>query len=273
MSIQALNWVLNQDSIDNSGARFVLLILANYADESGVCYPKRETIARKTSMTTRAVQNHLNWLIEHGYITSESRRYMGKQSSNLFRLKIFADFQSENFSAQSENSSPCDAEQSENSAPSQSENSSPYYTSQAETSQKEFNHHAHTAHEPPAAVREETKITKTNGHLSEFSLAECLRYVEHCQTKGEQIKNPKGLATHLYKTGESDAFIRAALFPEHHEQKQLEQFGPPRKFTEMPCSICGGTKYETVEGKGARPCPHCINERGRRTGLEPLDDS
>ncbi len=88
MSIQALNWALSQDQIENSGARFVLLVLANYANEMGQCYPSRETIAKKTSTSVRSVQNHINWLAEHGYLVWTNERNDSKQQTpNIYQLK------------------------------------------------------------------------------------------------------------------------------------------------------------------------------------------
>ena len=73
-------------------------------------------------------------------------------------------------------------------------------------------------------------LPKTNGHKSEFSLEDCFAYVKICETKGEPVKNAKGLASHLYKTGEADAFILAALHPEKSREKELEIYGEPRRF-------------------------------------------
>lgn len=101
---------------------------------------------------------------------------------------------------------------------------------------------------------------------SQFSIEECLRYVEACQAKGEQVQSPKALASKLSKTGEADSFIRATLYP---EQFNAETFGVPIQFTDEPCAVCFGAKMESVEGKGARRCEHCRNERGKSTGLEP----
>jgi hypothetical protein len=108
-----------------------------------------------------------------------------------------------------------------------------------------------------------------NGHRSEFSLEDCFAYVKICETKGEPVKNAKGLASHLYKTGEADAFILAALHPEKTREKEIEIYGEPRKFTDEPCSVCYGSKMEVVEGRGARNCPNCKNERGHSTGKQP----
>lgn len=111
---------------------------------------------------------------------------------------------------------------------------------------------------------------KTNGHLSQFSLDECLKYVRICESKGEPIKNPKGLANHLYKTGDADAFILATLYPDKCEEAEREIYGEPRKFSDEPCAVCFGSKMEVVSGKGARNCPNCKNERGHSTGKQPV---
>ena len=108
-----------------------------------------------------------------------------------------------------------------------------------------------------------------NGHRSQFSLDECLAYVKICAREGEPVKNAKGLASHLYKTGEADAFILAALYPEKTREREVEIYGEPRKFTGEPCAVCFGSKMEVVEGKGARPCPNCKNEKGQSTGKQP----
>jgi len=108
-----------------------------------------------------------------------------------------------------------------------------------------------------------------NGHRSEFSLEDCFAYVKICETKGEPVKNAKGLASHLYKTGEADAFILAALHPEKTREKEIEIYGEPRRFTDEPCSVCYGSKMEVVEGRGARPCPNCKNEKNHSTGKQP----
>ena len=110
---------------------------------------------------------------------------------------------------------------------------------------------------------------KAKDHRSEFSMDECLRYVEICQTKGEEIKNPKGLANHLFKTGEADSFIRAALFPEDQKKIELEIYGEPRIFSADPCRVCFGAKMSDADGKGFAACEHCKNEKGKSTGLEP----
>ena len=53
--------------------------------------------------------------------------------------------------------------------------------------------------------------------LSKFSFEEIRRYVELCTADGQTVKNPYGLAVTLHKTGEADALISAALYPEQIE--------------------------------------------------------
>jgi uncharacterized protein with PIN domain len=112
-----------------------------------------------------------------------------------------------------------------------------------------------------------------NGHRSQFSLDDCFAYVKMCESKGEPIKNAKGLANHLFKTGEADAFILATLYPQKHEEAEKEIFGEPRQFSDEPCAVCFGSKMEVVAGKGARPCPNCKNEKGHATGKQPKGEN
>ncbi len=114
-----------------------------------------------------------------------------------------------------------------------------------------------------------SKNKNNNGHLSRFTLEECLHYVERCQTKGDDIRNPKGLATNLYQTGNSDAFILAMLYPEKQLEIDKKVYGEPVEFTDEPCSVCFGGKMADVDGKGYKPCEHCKNEKGNSTGFEP----
>jgi hypothetical protein len=126
-----------------------------------------------------------------------------------------------------------------------------------------------TDRETEAAGADSENLSKTNSHQSQFSLEECLQYVQICETKGEKIISPKGLANHLYKTGDADAFILATLYPKKLAEAEREIYGEPRRFLDEPCLVCFGSKMEVVEGRGARPCPNCKNEKGSSTGKQP----
>lgn len=121
-------------------------------------------------------------------------------------------------------------------------------------------------------AKDETK-SEIRNHKSQFTLEECLKYVEICQGKGDAIQNPKGLANHLHKTGEADSFILATLFPEKQTEIDLEKYGEPRQFSDEPCTVCFGSKMADTDGKGFRKCTNCLDEKGKSTGFEPLGEN
>ena len=67
MSVFATAWAYEQP-VDNSGAKFVLVALANFADADGYCYPGQHTLARMTSLDERTVRKHLKRLEAEGFI-------------------------------------------------------------------------------------------------------------------------------------------------------------------------------------------------------------
>lgn len=123
-----------------------------------------------------------------------------------------------------------------------------------------------TADENQNAKPFDQKANAASGHLSQFDLDECKRYVEKEIQNGATINNVGALAMKLFKTGEADSFIKARLYPEEFDR---EQFGAPVKFSDEPCSVCFGAKMADADGKGFRACEHCRNERGKATGWEP----
>ncbi len=78
-------------------------------------------------------------------------------------------------------------------------------------------------------------VVETNGHLSQFSIEECLRYVEICQSEGQDVKTPYGLANYLFESGEKDAFISAKLYPE--QIKTIDDSGLPHPKDKSPISL------------------------------------
>lgn len=123
--------------------------------------------------------------------------------------------------------------------------------------------------EENAPEKQADKKTDSKAHHSQFSLDECLKYVELCRTKGDPINNARALARNLFKTGEADSFIRAALYPELQKEADLQIYGELRRFSDEPCAVCFGAKMADTDGKGFRLCEHCRNEKGKSTGYEP----
>lgn len=87
MSHWASTWAYEQE-IQPSGKKFVLVALANFADEDGFCYPSQETLAVMTGQTARSVRSHLASLEEDGIIQRKHRRgKTGQRTSDGYTLK------------------------------------------------------------------------------------------------------------------------------------------------------------------------------------------
>ena len=61
MSHQAVTWAYEQD-VTPSGAKFVLVTIANYASGEGYCYPGQGKLAKDTGLSERSVRAHLDRL-------------------------------------------------------------------------------------------------------------------------------------------------------------------------------------------------------------------
>jgi DNA-binding transcriptional ArsR family regulator len=86
MSVNAINWALDK-KVKRSGAKFVLLLLCNYADDRGYCYPGQVKLAKLASMSQRAVSAHLAYLEELKFIRRERRhREDGRRTSDGYWL-------------------------------------------------------------------------------------------------------------------------------------------------------------------------------------------
>lgn len=88
MSITALNWAFAQN-IEPSAKKFVLVALADIADDYGICFPSYKTISNKTNISTRTVMRHVDDLIKDGFLSKSNRlRYNGSQSTNIYTLSV-----------------------------------------------------------------------------------------------------------------------------------------------------------------------------------------
>ena len=76
MSWQATAWAEKQ--VTGSPARKVLLlVLANYADEGGYCWPSQKTLAAGTEQSLDTVQRQLKRLAADGFVTVTKRQRLG----------------------------------------------------------------------------------------------------------------------------------------------------------------------------------------------------
>jgi len=87
VSIQAVGWALKQN-VSSSGAKFVLVALANYADEEGRCWPSQKQLAADTCQGERTVRRHLDTLEREGFIKREHRnRPDGTYASDVYLIQ------------------------------------------------------------------------------------------------------------------------------------------------------------------------------------------
>lgn len=92
MSVFATSWAYRQQL--ESGPKFVLVALADFADGDFVCFPGQKRLATMTGMGERTVRRHLLRLEEMGAIERvERRRADGTRTSDLYRLSAPDDAQ------------------------------------------------------------------------------------------------------------------------------------------------------------------------------------
>lgn len=87
MSSRAMAWAWSQEI--KSGPKFVLIALADRADESGICWPGLNWIHAKTGMSVGAVSDNINRLKKIKLLKVVNRkRNDGSKTSNLYSLCI-----------------------------------------------------------------------------------------------------------------------------------------------------------------------------------------
>lgn len=88
MSVSAITWAFGLEGI-NPARKFVLVTLANYADENNSCFPGQDKLARDVGTSVSTVRRALKELEEAGYIVRERRyREDGYRSSDRYFLQV-----------------------------------------------------------------------------------------------------------------------------------------------------------------------------------------
>lgn len=90
MSIEAIAKASKVRELDST-TKFVLVALANYANDENVAYPKQQTIADFCNLKRQTVNKHLQILVKKGYILKQQRRFtsganQGRQAPNSYLL-------------------------------------------------------------------------------------------------------------------------------------------------------------------------------------------
>ena len=84
MSILLMANVMELDI--QSGAKFILLVMANFASDEGEnVYPSHETIARLTSMSRRTVVSTVKQLVDDGYVVLDGKK---GNRQNIYSLNV-----------------------------------------------------------------------------------------------------------------------------------------------------------------------------------------
>jgi len=89
LSVWATTWAYEQ-TVKPVGRKFVLVCLANYADEKGYCFPSQQTLASMTDQGVSTVREHLKALESDGLIVREhrySQKDGGGRTSDGFHLQ------------------------------------------------------------------------------------------------------------------------------------------------------------------------------------------
>ena len=86
MSIRLMTSVLDGGALDLTLAqRFLLVIMADFADEDGTCWPKVQTLAARLNVEVRQTQKHLATLQKKGYL--EVVKKSKGHSPNVYRVR------------------------------------------------------------------------------------------------------------------------------------------------------------------------------------------
>lgn len=92
MSVAATHWAKGQIA-GGTTAKAVLLVLADYADEEGSCWPGQRTIATEAECGRRSVQRALDELVQRGLVTIkphfvDTPAGAKRQTSNRYHLAL-----------------------------------------------------------------------------------------------------------------------------------------------------------------------------------------
>lgn len=87
MSIQALNWAIRQKT-GSPQAKLILLLLANRADEQGICWPSQIGLSAESEQSDDTIQRHLK-AMEGAFIRrARSRRTKGRWAGYVYQLMM-----------------------------------------------------------------------------------------------------------------------------------------------------------------------------------------
>ena len=95
MSLRALTHILESD-IRPSTRKFVAVVMANFANDEGCCYPSIETLCRLTACDRKTVMKSISELVKLGVIKDTGQRKGVTGRVRVFRLREFTSLNSPN---------------------------------------------------------------------------------------------------------------------------------------------------------------------------------
>lgn len=87
MSVRAIQWAL-EAHVERATEKLVLIVLANYADEHGECYPSGARICEETCLNRKTVQAALRVLKANGFLTDTGERRGLTKQVIVYRLSL-----------------------------------------------------------------------------------------------------------------------------------------------------------------------------------------
>jgi hypothetical protein len=88
MSHKATYWAFERRT-PGSDHKLVLILLADWADENGIAWPRQSTIAHKAMMSMRHVRDVLRELESYGFIRRvQTRRKDGRRGVDNYVLNL-----------------------------------------------------------------------------------------------------------------------------------------------------------------------------------------
>jgi hypothetical protein len=87
LSNEVINWALDQEIVSNAPRKFILVLLANRADDAWECWPSARRVAKESGLSVDQVRRHIRDLEADGYIKRIPwQRDDGGQGSNGYIL-------------------------------------------------------------------------------------------------------------------------------------------------------------------------------------------
>lgn len=86
MSVEASSWAWKQDV--SSGAKLVLLALADHADANGFCWPGVEGLSQKCSLGRSTIWRHMQELEDGQFVARVQRNAQAGRKTNSYQLNL-----------------------------------------------------------------------------------------------------------------------------------------------------------------------------------------